>query len=388
MSDVSRGSSSRATAHALSVALAVAGCDAARPPCPGPSDGGMCHALRLTGIAPHGELGFRFGEPIDLDGDGTKDIVAGARRTGDRDTGAALAWSGAGRPLQAWQGSDDDGLFGNVALAVPDLDRDGRADVVVSAPSAVLEGELRGFIDAYRLDGQRIWRSRGRVGDGFGWHVAPAVDHDGDGIEDLWVGAPSNTVTAHVYLVSGSTGAIVDTVPSARTDDQFGFYLAPVDDLDDDGVPDLAIGAPTAEISGARRGAVVLVSGASRAVLRELHGEAHGSGFGLMLAPMDDLDGDGVGEIAVGAPGDSDPSTLARAEVHIFSGATGARLRRLSSPDDGDFYGRALARVDDFDGDGVHDLAIGAPWWHGRDGRFEIRSARTFTMLADVASLI
>lgn len=344
----------------------------------------MCRALRMSGLDPHGELGFRFGEPIDLDGDGTKDIVAGARRTGDQDTGAALAWSGAGEPLQAWQGSDIDGLFGNVALAVPDLDRDGRADVVVSAPNAVLDGELRGLVEAYRLDGQRIWRSPGRIGDGFGWQVAPASDHDGDGINDLWIGAPSNTVTAHVYLVSGATGTLIDTVSSARSDDQFGFYLAPVDDLDGDGVPDLAIAAPTAEITGARRGAVVLVSGASRAVLRELHGETHGGGFGLMLAPMDDLDGDGVGEIAVGAPGDSDPSTIARAEVQVFSGATGARLRRLASLDDGDFYGRALARVDDLDQDGVRDLAIGAPWWRGRDGRFEIRSARNFTMLADV----
>lgn len=343
----------------------------------------MCRLVRIGGIDPHGELGFRFGEPLDLDGDGADEVVAGARRAGDDDHGEAMAWSQDGRLLQTWRGVGADGLFGNVALAVPDLDGDDRPDVIISAPNATIDGELRGVVEAHALDGRRIWRAEGRVGDGLGWQVAQSGDLDGDGIGDLWIGAPSNPVAAHVYLVSGAAGTVVDTIASPRADDQFGFYLAAVDDLDGDGVRDLAIGAPAATIDGVRRGAVTLVSGATREMLREIHGETAGTGFGLTLAPVDDLDGDGAGDIAIGAPGDADPTTPAPAEVQIFSGATGARLRRLASADDGDLYGRALARTDDLDGDGIRDLAIGAPWWHGHDGRLELRSARTFALLAE-----
>lgn len=344
----------------------------------------MCRELRIQGLDPRGELGFRFGEPRDVDGDGDMDFVAGSRRAIDGETGEAMAWSATGELLRTLRSTDREGLFGNVAMAVPDLDGDGVADIVVSAPAVVVDGELRGVVEAYRADGSRLWRAVGQVSDGLGWQIALAGDRDADGIQDLWVGAPSNPVIAHVYLLSGATGGVIDVIASPRLDDEFGFYLSEVDDLDHDGTPDLAIGAPTATVAGIRRGAVVIVSGATRAVLRELLGESAGTTFGLMVAPIDDLDADGVGEIAVGAPADDDPTTPAHAEVQIFSGATGARLRRLSSADDGDFYGRALARVDDLDGDGVRDLAIGAPWWHGRDGRFEVRSARTFALLADV----
>ncbi|HVV81563.1 MAG TPA: integrin alpha [Kofleriaceae bacterium] len=374
----------RACAAAGLLTALLGGCGGGDAPCAGPTVDGACRALRIAGIDPHGELGFRFGEPMDLDGDGRADVVGGSRLAGAGATGEAAAWSADGTLLHRWPGVDVDGLFGNVVTAVPDLDGDGRADVIVSAPNAVVDGALRGFVEAYRLDGGLIWRAVGEVADGFGWQVAGAGDRDGDGVEDLWVGAPSNTVTAHVYLLSGASGAVIDTIASAGTDDAFGFYLAAVDDLDGDGVRDLAIGAPAASVDGVRAGAVVLVSGATRAVLRTLHGEEAGSGFGAMLAPMDDVDGDGVGDVAIGAPADADPTTPARAEVQLFSGATGARLRRLSSPDDGDYYGRALARTDDLDGDGVRDLAIGVPWWHGLDGRFEVRSARTFALLADV----
>jgi FG-GAP repeat len=364
------------------VLLTAAGCG--DPPCPGPRAGGMCRQVRIDGLDAHGELGFRFGEPLDLDGDGVEDLVGGQRRAGEQDTGLAAAWTRDGALLRQWSGVDVDGLFGHGVMPVPDLDGDGLADVVVSAPNAIVDGETRGLVEAYALDGRRLWRSVGRAYDGFGWQLARAGDHDGDGIEELWAGAPSNTATAHVYLLSGATGAVVMTVTSPRADDQFGWYLAPLDDLDRDGVADLAIGAPTALVDGARRGAVTLVSGATGATLRELTGQLAAGEFGIMLAPVDDLDGDGTGEVAVGAPGGLAPETPGKGEVQIFSGATGVRLRLLTGSEDGELYGRMVARVDDLDGDGLRDLAIGAPWWHGRDGRFELRSARTFALLASV----
>ncbi len=354
--------------------------------CPGPSTGGLCRLVRIDGPAAGGELGFRFGEPRDLDGDGAADLVVGGRRTGTEDTGAAWAWTSTGVQLGSWRGEFalTASLFGQIALAVPDLDGDGAPDVVISAPNAVVDGAVRGLIDAYTLDGRRLWRAVGRPGDGFGWHIVPAGDHDGDGVGDLWAGAPSNTLTAHVYLVSGRDGSILRTITSDRSDDQFGWYVIGLDDLDGDRVADLAIGAPVARVDGARRGAVRLVSGATGATLRELVGELPGKQFGEMLAPLDDVDGDGVPDLAVGAPGGVSADAAGGSEVHVISGATGARVRLLVGIEGGELYGRMLARIDDLDGDGVRDLAIGAPWWRGRDGRFELRSARTNALLAEV----
>lgn len=325
------------------------------------------------------ELGFRFGEPRDLDGDLIGDLVAGARRHGDPfERGQAHAWTLAGAELARWDGDAVDGLFGNIALAVPDLDGDGTNDVIVAAPHANLDG----YVDAYSVTtGQRLWRVLGQPDEAFGWHIALAGDHDGDGVEDLWVGAPGNATLSHVYLVSGRSGRIVLTIPSPRAADLFGWYLVATGDLDGDGKGDVAIGAPGATFDTQARGAVTLASSATGRPLRQIVGELPDLQFGEMLAALDDLDGDGVDDLAIGAPGGE---AATAAEVSIVSGATGTTLHRLSGREDGELYGRMLATIDDLDGDGARDLAIGAPWWNERNGRVEIRSARSLRVLATI----
>ena len=107
------------------------------PPCSAPGTG-WCVARRFAGSVPRGELGFRFGEPLDVDGDGHADIAAGARfklQQGTLQNGSAAVWSGAnGAPIRAWDGEWPDGLFGHWVMPVPDLSGDGLADVIIAAP--------------------------------------------------------------------------------------------------------------------------------------------------------------------------------------------------------------------------------------------------------------
>jgi hypothetical protein len=416
--DQHRAVAGRRAALAL-LALLAPGCDEAG--CPSPSSDRTCLVARIEGHAADGELGFRFGEPLDLDGDGRADLVGGARRVDQ--VGEVVAVS-AGVEIARWKGEYVDGLFGHVAIAVPDLDGDGRADVVVSAPNAILDGGPRGTVEAFSSSGARIWRVVGALYDGLGWHIARAPDLDRDGVDDLWVGAPSNPAQGHVYLISGRDGRVVMRVdgpshrpgaalrgpaepglvdgPSHRPGaalrgpaepglvdgpaaaDQFGWHVAAIGDLDGDGAGDVAIGAPLAVVNGAARGSVTAVSSATGATLRVWSGDLPDHLFGQMLAALDDIDGDGVADLAIGAPGEAGGAAPGRSEVMLVSGAAPRRIRLLAGREDGELYGRSLAKVDDLDGDGLADLAIGAPWYGDRAGRVEVRSTRTNAILAEV----
>lgn len=335
---------------------------------------------RIDGDVIEGELGFRFGEPIDLDGDGSGELVAGARYAS---TAGAWSW---GQPIARWSGEDSEGLFGNVAIGVPDLDGDGLGDVIVSEPTATLAGRQIGLVNAYRLDGSRIWQAVGEPDQGFGWYVVRAGDQTGDGVEDLWVGAPSSPLGGHVYLVSGHDGRIAQSIDGVREAGQFGWHIAPLDDLDGDGRNDLAIGAPAAFVAGSYRGQVIVAS-ATSVPLYTLTGELPNHQFGIMATGLDDLDGDGIADLAISAPGGEVETAPGGSEIHIVSGATGDRIRLLTTPTDGELYGRALALLDDLDGDGLRDLAIGAPWaGPERQGRLEVRSLRTNEVLVELAS--
>jgi hypothetical protein len=147
----------------------------------------------------------------------------------------------------------------------------------------------------------------------------------------------------------------------------FGLALAGVGDIDGDGVPDLAAGAPYQNVAGqGDRGQVFLFSGASGARLRTLNDTVPQAGayFGFALAGVGDVDGDGVPDLAVGAPNKEVAGQDAQGQVFVFSGASGQLVLTLTkpSPQAQAQFGWTLAGVGDVDGDGVPDLAVGAPF--------------------------
>jgi hypothetical protein len=350
-------------------------------------------ARRFAGSVTKGELGFRFGEPLDADGDGQADIAAGARFKLQQKTlqnGSAAVWSGAsGALIRAWDGEWSDGLFGHWVMPVPDISGDGLADVIIAAPHAPVDGHMRGIVVASSpKTGEELWKRAETETENFGWDLTLAGDHDGDGHTDLFVGAPAED-SGRVYLLSGKDGTMLRTYTPRDDGGSFGWYVARLDDLDGDGRADLAVGAPFAgDAGGAAGGGAWVFSSASGRELYHWKGTDRRGGFGGVVAAVGDLDGDGKGEIVVGSPGTEDPTRTLPGDLLIYSGATGKELQHWSGTQPGELFGRMVTAAGDLDGDGVGDLAIGAPWHRGEGGdkvgRVELRSGRSGKVLGEL----
>lgn len=216
-----------------------------------------------------------------------------------------------------------------------------------------------------------------------GHTLAAAGDLDGDGLGDYWAGAPALFAGGlpRVGLVSGADGTTLrellgglsfDVFGSAYSQ-EFGRALAAGRDLDGDGLGELVVGAP--RFGANEQGGVSVYSGASSARLWSRGGRVTRERFGLAVALLDDHDGDGVADIAVGAPGPESGGALG--SVRFFSGATGALLGELVGDEPGAGFGSVLANLGDLDGDGCAELGLGLPQGAGGRGQVRVLAGRT-----------
>ncbi|MCH8962324.1 MAG: FG-GAP repeat protein, partial [Bacteroidetes bacterium] len=162
--------------------------------------------------------------------------------------------------------------------------------------------------------------------------------------------------------------------------DDLGRSVASLGDLDGDGVSDLAVGALQDDDGGGANGAVWILflneNGTVKARQKisstqgAFSGRLENSGFFVPVARLDDLDGDGVPELAVGAPED-DGGGDSRGAVWILflkSDGTVKGHQKISDTEGGftgrlensDRFGSVVASLGDLDGDGTSELAVGA----------------------------
>jgi hypothetical protein len=164
---------------------------------------------------------------------------------------------------------------------------------------------------------------------------------------------------------------------------KLGSAIASPGDVDGDGLADIAIGAPGYWVAGtpplSYAGRVYLFSAKSEKILWTADGTASNDWFGQTLAALGDVDNDGIGDLAAVAPFQN--GNLGA--VRVLSGATGVTIYTLGGTTPYEAFGAAVAAVGDVDGDGVKDLVVGVPGstGSGLTGRVEVHSGRTGTLL-------
>jgi hypothetical protein len=309
-------------------------------------------------------------------------------------------------------------LFGDSAALLGDLSGDGTLEVAIGAPTSSAPFEAYGDVWICSLDAVGGVVSSVRVSAnvggfvaepvklagilaasaGFGTAVAGLGDLDGDGVPDLAVGAQryqQGVVTVEtgvvwiLFLNSDGTVKSQQRVTEGEAGfggdlddaDYFGSALAAVDDLDGDGIVDLAVGASGDDDGGVSlfgRGALwMLFLDVDGTVKSESKISATAGGLvgplaedarlGEAVVDLGDRDGDGLRALAVGAPGFNTSGEVWVLELdaagsvageHRIAPGSGGFVGPLAV---GDRFGNALARTPDVDGDTRADLVVGAP---------------------------
>jgi hypothetical protein len=287
-------------------------------------------------------------------------------------TGHADVYSGrTGKLIYRFEGEPDDRLGYAIADA-GDVDGDRVADIVVGATGegalscTAIPRAGRIYVYSGRT-GRRLLRVDGHnAGDQFGAAVGGAGDVNRDGRADLVVGAPCHDGPAGAdsgaaYVVSGRDGAILHRHYGAAAGDGLGWGAAGLGDIDRDGRGDYVVGAKDAGVDD--RGLAYVYSGRSGRLRFTLAGDSGSAEFGwFFVASAGDTDRDGRNDIYVGdfcAADDVGACTAPRGQAYVFSGRTGKRLHLFlgAEVNDGAGPGRSAG---DVNRDGYADIVVGS----------------------------
>ena len=341
-----------------------------------------------------GQAGAWFGYSVasagDVNRDGYADVIIGARLfdNGQTDEGRAYVYLGSAFGLgttPAWTAEVDQSgaMFGSSVASAGDVNGDGYADVIVGAPgfdTTVNIDEGRAFVylgSATGLSTAPFWSAGSNLfSSAYGASVAAAGDVNGDGLGDIIVGAPlydnagfPDEGRVFVYVgplfdphSPGTTNPIW-TADSNKTQAKLGYSVAGAGDVNGDGFGDVLVGAP-----GWGSGQVLAFygspTGPSVAPSFSAKINKNPAEFGSSVAGIGDINGDGISDIAIGAPRVDASGASGAGSVRVFYGGRmglgQAPAFTIGENQTNSLFGGSVAGAGDVNKDGVADFIVGA----------------------------
>ena len=279
-----------------------------------------------------------------------------------------------------------------VGMTSKDIDGDGIFEVLVAAIGAGPEDEgVIGLLDGSQLtSGREDWPDEAPLWTGseldgaLGTGLCFIGDWDGDGSEDFVAGAPEaneNAGVMHILSTADTTGGVDDalfTYAHSEPDAYLGQSCAPLGDITGDGHADVLVSMRRDSRLNTNQGSVLMIpGGGSMSDVLLTNGEGNSDQLGFGMANLGDVDGDGVDDIALGAPY-ADLVAKNGGEIYLFAAPAFADLVApadadmvFGGPDEQARGGQVLAAPGDINQDGYDDLLIGASGYEHNDAAID-----------------
>jgi len=318
----------------------------------------------------------------DVNADGYSDVIVGAYLydNGQTDEGRVYIYHGSSTGLNPTantvsESNSANAQFGYSVSSAGDVNGDGFSDILVGGPEWAGVGRVYVFHGS--LSGiATIWNNSlnaDATGDKFGSSVSTAGDVNGDGYSDVIVGAEghsngqSQEGKAKIFY-GASTG--LNTIEAWSTEGtqvnaRLGHSVGSAGDVNGDGYSDVIIGAWTYDAGQNDEGAVWVyygsISGISGSAFLERN--IAGAAFGASVASAGDVNGDGYGDVIIGASSYSNPEFLEGA-AFIYNGSAAGLIATPSWQIEGNQtmtnLGLSVSTAGDVNGDGYSDVIVGA----------------------------
>jgi len=333
------------------------------------------------------QFGLSVGTAGDVNGDGYSDVIVGACGYGVLQEGAAFVYYGSGSGLSTtpdWTalGNQDGAYFGYSVGTAGDVDGDGYSDVIVGA-SSYDDGETdEGAVFAYygSPDGLSLipdWTVFGNQVEAYlGWSVCTAGDVDGDGYDDVIVGAGlydnSQTDEGVAFVYYGSEDGLSLTpewtVFGNQVEAYLGMSVGTAGDVNGDDLSDIIVGVRRYVNGEASEGAAFVYYGSATEMSTTpdwiAEGNQIGAYFGYSVGTAGDVNGDGLSDVIIGSPFyDNGENEEGAAFVYL-----GSASGMSTTPDwlaegnqIGANFGRCVSTAGDVNGDGYSDVITGSP---------------------------
>jgi len=333
----------------------------------------------LTGDNIFDWFGYSVSTAGDVNGDGYSDVIVGApyNSPGGIQTGRGYIYFG-GTSMDnvadvILTGSASGDLFGVSVSTAGDVNGDGYSDVIVGAFQNDAGGADAGraYLYTNTLTGTDIpdeFFTGEATNDYFGASVSTAGDVNGDGFDDIIIGATQNDAggseagRAYIYFGGSSMDNTADIIlTGVAAGDMFGVASSTAEDVNGDGYADVIVGALWNDAGASDAGSAYIFFGGSAMNNTAdviVSGIGIGDLFGFSVSSTGDVNGDGFSDVIVGSPGAS-----VGGQAYIYFGGSGMNNTAdiiLTTAAVNDWFGYSVSTAGDVNGDGYIDVIVGA----------------------------